>query len=82
MSFATPTDLKEWFEEGLRRGATHMIILVDNAYHYVMPHERVRAILAEYDANQSVWQVFKLTPASKDFQCNAFALYRQPVRNL
>lgn len=80
MTHATPIMLKEWFEEGLRQEATHLIVLMNNACRYVMPHEKIRAVLAEYDA-PDVWQIFKMSKP-KEYQCNAFALYNQPVRNI
>jgi len=57
MFAAGVADLDRWFEEGRRRGATHLIVVCDEFSRedfpvYVMPDEDVRSRVAEYHGVQ------------------------------
>jgi hypothetical protein len=67
MFAAGMADLDRWFEEGLRRGATHLIVVCDEFSRedfpvYVMPDQDVRSRLAEYDGVQmhAIHEVYRL----------------------
>jgi hypothetical protein len=60
-------DLDRWFEEGRRRGATHVVVVCDTFSRedfpvYVMPDQDVRAVYAEYDGVEmyGVHEVYSL----------------------
>ncbi len=64
---ATSTnDLKRWFKEGKREGATHMIVVCDTFDYfdypvYVMPNEDVRQRESGFETNmQKVMEVYDL----------------------
>lgn len=62
-------ELGEWFDEGVRQGATHMVVAVDTFSHedfpvYVKPSQDVQEVVAKYtDAEQflRVMEVYSLT---------------------
>jgi len=65
---ATRTDIKDWLEQGLKDGATHVIIVCDTFDHddypvYVQPGEDVREKAEEYRNKdmQKVVEVYSLT---------------------
>lgn len=47
------SEIKEWIDQGISQGATHLIVVYDESAHssyavYVTPHEYVRSKEAEY----------------------------------
>jgi hypothetical protein len=61
-------DLDRWFEEGLRRGATHLIVVCDTFSRedfpvYVMPGESSREVAARYHGVEmhGVHEVYRLS---------------------
>jgi hypothetical protein len=71
----TKQDISEWFLEGQKGGATHMIVVCDTFDHedypvYVMPKENVREIVKNYSGNmQNVMEVYNLS-LNKEMQLN------------
>jgi hypothetical protein len=54
MPAAQQSDLREWFQDGVKEGATHMIVVVDGYDHddfpvFVTPEENSREIAKNYD---------------------------------
>jgi hypothetical protein len=73
----TIDDLKEWFKDGKRQHATHMIVVDDAFEHedypvYVMPGMDVNEKLKDYtDANmQRVMEVYSLKKKFEDQKTN------------
>jgi hypothetical protein len=69
-------ELERWYEEGGRRGATHMIVVCDTFSRedypvYVMPGESSRVVAARYDGvdMQRIHEVYSLS-LDKDTQLN------------
>jgi hypothetical protein len=75
MSAATKQDLTSWFDEGVKQGATHMIVACDTFDYddypvYVRPDEdvRKREETIRNSSMQRVMEVYKLDPAQRDAQ--------------
>ncbi len=68
MSAASKFQIREWLNEGLAQGATHVIIVCDTFDYddypvYVMSGQDARKIKEEYDGKgmQKVMEVYKLS---------------------
>jgi hypothetical protein len=68
----TKDDLRQWFNEGLRLGATHMIVVCDTFDYddypvYVMPGEDAAEKAVEYAQRsmQKVMEVYKIALGEK-----------------
>ena len=64
----TKNDLREWFKEGVEKGATHMIVTCDTFSYedypvYVMPDEDVHKRYSEHNGPnmQRVMEVYNLS---------------------
>ena len=66
MAMTTKETLSRWFDEGLRQGATHLIVVCDTFSYddypvYVKPGEDPRKIETKYSGNmQRVMEVYAL----------------------
>jgi hypothetical protein len=54
MDSATRENIKHWLDQGVRSGATHVIVVCDTFAHddfplFVMPGENVRELAAQHD---------------------------------
>jgi hypothetical protein len=65
---AARDEIRAWFEEGVKQGATHMIVVCDTFDHddypvFVAEGEDVRKMAASYDGKemQRVMEVYKLS---------------------
>ena len=62
-----PDEIRIWLQNGIRKGATHCLIIHDswnfNDYPvYVMPNQDVRAIASQYlYSNESILEVYNLS---------------------
>lgn len=61
----TRSEISEWFDEGLKKGATHMIVVCDTFDYddypkYVMPDEHVREMAANLGEMQKLMEVYNL----------------------
>jgi hypothetical protein len=64
----TPNEILQWFEEGVARGATHMVVVCDTFDHedypvFVEPGQDAREVAAQYDGKnmQRLMEVYDLT---------------------
>ena len=78
---ATQQDIAGWFLEGVKTGATHMIVVYDTFSHddypvYVMPTEDVHEKVSEYHGPnmQRVMEVYnlRLDMGAQLGECRAF----------
>jgi len=76
MTAVTREEISEWFDEGVTKGATHLIVVVDTFDYedypvYVIPGENASAKYEEYNRKnmQSVMEVYCLT-RDKEKQLN------------
>jgi hypothetical protein len=79
---ATTADLSRWFDTGVEKGATHVIVACDTFRHedfpvYVMPGTDVKKKAAEYMSSEKMLSVMEVyaTHVGKAFQLsehNAF----------
>lgn len=67
MEPATQVDIRQWFAEGKREGATHMIVVCDSFSYedypvFVKPGQDARTVAAEYDGKnmQRIMEVYNL----------------------
>lgn len=74
MMAATKQDISNWFDEGVKKGATHMLVVCDtydwDDYPvYVMPGEDARTKAGEYNGTnmQSLMECYNLSKP-KDIQ--------------
>ncbi len=65
---ATKSDIQGWFERGVAKGASHMIVVCDTFDHddypvFVEPDEDVRGKIDEYSGKnmQRVMEVYRLS---------------------
>lgn len=62
----TVTEINQWFDDGVKRGATHMIVVCDTFDHtdypvYVMPGTDAREEFQRHQSNmQRVMEVYSL----------------------
>lgn len=68
MFAAQQSDIAAWFDEGVAKGATHMIVAVDTWDHedypvFVMPGENARAVAESYSnkEGQRLMEVYNLS---------------------
>lgn len=61
-------DLRAWFDKGVAKGFTHMIVVCDTFDHmdfpvYVLPSENVKAVEATYTSQQMarIMEVYNLS---------------------
>ena len=68
---ATRQDIQRWFEEGVEKGATHMIVICDTYDWedypvYVSKEEDVRKVYDEWRKTQRVMEVYSLKMSMAD----------------
>ena len=80
----TQMDIKDWFDEGKKDGATHMIIVCDQFNHedypaYVSPDENVHDTLTYYRMSpmQTIMEVYDLH-MDRDKQLSTPRVYNYP----
>ncbi len=67
MSAATSYDISRWFDQGVKQGATHLIVVCDTYDHddypvFVTQEQNVKKIEKEHNKNmQQVMEVYKLS---------------------
>lgn len=75
---ATKEDISRWFDTGVKKGATHLIVLCDTFDHgdypkYVMPGDNTQQIVGAYNKGefpmQKVMEVYRLSD-NKEKQLN------------
>jgi hypothetical protein len=79
---ASKQDITSWFDEGVKQGATHMIVACDTFDHddypvYVKPGEDVRKCEDRIlkSPMQRVMEVYKLDPTRRDTQLAEFRAF-------
>lgn len=75
------SDIQGWFERGVTKGATHMIVVCDTFDHsdypvFIAPEEDVRERAKEYDGRnmQRIMEVYDLS-RDMDEQLNAHRVF-------
>lgn len=75
-------ELAAWFDEGIRQGATHMVVKCDTFDYedypvYVMPGQdpRVEADSSKQPGMTRVMEVYKLDPAMREEQLRSWRVF-------
>lgn len=86
---ATRGEIERWFDEGVAKAATHMVVVVDTFDHedypvYVMPGEDSHQIAAEY-SGKNMQRVMEIYILDLDFKAHQLAERRShhhdPIRS-
>ena len=69
----TREDISRWFDDGVRRGATHLIVVCDTFDHedfpvYVMPGEDSREVAGKHDDYSKMLRVMEVYALRRDKQ--------------
>jgi len=73
-------EIERWFDEGVKQGATHMIVVCDtfdweDYPKYVMPGQNAREVSEHLGEMQKLMECYKLDPERKKEQLSAFRVF-------